>query len=358
MLKSLKLIQAFQFIFVLAASSFTSACQDNNYPEVKLLDPPVETTFTNPLMTGADPWVLQANDTYYYQQTMGDRVRLWQTDDLSQLESATSTDIFIPQAGAPNSQNIWAPEIYRLDGTWYVYFTGGDGQDVNQRTWVLENTSDDPMTGNWVEKGKISNENADFWAIDGTVMEYNDARYYIWCGRPDVTNIDLTQKIYISKMTNPWTLEGDVTLLTEPEYDWERNGFGVNEAPEVLQGPNGYFLTYSASFCGTDDYALGMLTLKEGGDPMMATDWQKSENPVFSKRPENNAYGPGHNGFFKSPDGTENWIIYHANTNSGDGCSPLRNVRMQPFIFSDSGIPQFGEPVATGQELEKPTGKF
>lgn len=59
---------------------------------------------------------------------------------------------------------------------------------------------------------------------------------------------------------------------------------------------------------------------------------------------------------FKSPDGTENWIIYHANTNSGDGCSPLRNVRMQPFIFGDSGVPQFGEPVATGQELEKPAG--
>jgi GH43 family beta-xylosidase len=336
--------------------SFTSGCENDNYPEVKLQEPPVSTAFTNPVQNGADPWMLKANGTYYYQQTMGDRVRLWQTDDPTQLESAISRDIFIPQDGAPNSKNVWAPEIYNLDGKWYVYYTAGDGQDVNQRTWVLENTSNDPMTGEWVDKGKIYNENADFWAIDGTVMEYNNNRYFVWCGRPDATNVDLTQKIYISKMKNPWTLEGDVTLLSEPEYDWERVGFGVNEAPEVLEGPNGYFLTYSASYCGTDDYALGMLTLKPGGDPMVVTDWEKSATPVFSKKPENNAYGPGHNGFFKSPDGSENWIIYHANLNSGEGCSTQRNVRMQPFVFGDSGQPQFGEPVSTDEELEKPAG--
>jgi len=34
---------------------------------------------------------------------------------------------------------------------------------------------------------------------------------------------------------------------------------------------------------------------------------------VFQRSNTNGVYGPGHNGFFKSPDGTEDWIVYQAN---------------------------------------------
>lgn len=324
-------------------------------PEIKLIEPPVNETFTNPLLNGADPWVYQTNDTYYYLHTTGNDIRIWETEEISELASANSKVIFRPNDGSPNSRNIWAPEVFKLDDKWYVYYTAGNGEDINQRTWVLENDSADPMDGNWVDKGRIFNSNADFWAIDGTVMEYNNNRYFIWCGRPDVTNSDLTQNIYISKMTNPWTLEGEVALLAEPEFSWEKIGFGVNEAPQILKGPNGYFMTYSASFCGTDDYALGMLSFKQGGDPLNPLDWTKSSQPVFAKSPANNAFGPGHNSFFQSPDGLENWIIYHANSRSGEGCSSNRSIRIQEFTFNGSGVPIFGEPVATGMEIEKPS---
>ena len=346
----------------IALSTFTllgtSSCNNEDYPEVKLRNQSADQTFTNPVINGADPFVAQNGDTYYYFSTQGGSVRMWETTDLTELSSANSKEIFVPEAGTANSRNVWAPEMFRLDGKWYVYYTAGDGEDINQRTWVLENDSEDPMSGTWVDKGKIVNENFGSWAIDGTVMEYNGTRYFLWSGRPDKTNQDLTQKIYISKMASPTTLEGPVTLLTEPEFDWERNGFGVNEAPEILRGPNTHFLIYSASFCGTDDYALGQLTLKEGGDPMVAEDWTKSSQPVFSKKPENNAFAPGHNSFFKSPDGTENWLIYHANTNSGDGCTNKRNTRMQPFTFDGNGVPDFGEPVSTEAEIQKPAGDY
>lgn len=341
-----------------AALLAVGSCNNDDYPEVKPMEPIAATTFKNPVVNGADPYVIQNGDTYYYFSTQGNRVKMWETKDLTALASANSKDIFVPAAGAPNSQNVWAPEMFKLDNKWYVYYTAGDGEDSDQRTWVLENSSDNPMTGTWVDKGKITNENFDSWAIDGTVMQYKNSNYFLWSGRPDKTNKDLTQKIYISKMASPTTLEGPVTLLSEPEFDWERKGFGVNEAPEILQGPKGYFLIYSASFCGTDDYALGQLSLKDGGDPMVAADWTKSAQPVFSKKPENKAFGPGHNGFFKSPDGSENWIIYHANSNSGDGCSSKRNTRMQSFTFSDNGAPNFGEPVAVDKAIDKPAGEY
>ena len=40
--------------------------------------------------------------------------------------------------------------------------------------------------------------------------------------------------------------------------------------------------------------------------------WHKSPTPVFWLSPASHAYGPGHNSFFQSPDGKEDWILYHA----------------------------------------------
>jgi len=324
--------------------------------------PPIDTTipssptFSNPLMNGADPSVFQKDGTYYYMQTNGTSINLWSTKSMSKLAAATPKTVYTPSPGTANSSNVWAPEMFFIDGKWYIYYTAGDGNDINQRTWVLENSSADPMTGTWVEKGKISSAGADFWAIDGTVMEYNGSRYFVWCGRPDKTNINLTQNIYISKMTNPYTLEATATMLSTPEFNWEKNGFGVNEGPEVIANGSKTFLVYSASFCGTDDYGLGMLSLKEGGNPLVKADWTKAADPIFSKNPQNNAYGPGHNSFFKSPDGKENWIIYHANSGTNQGCADRRNIRMQKFGFKADGSPDLGTPVAAGLQITKPSG--
>jgi GH43 family beta-xylosidase len=78
---------------------------------------------------------------------------------------------------------------------------------------------------------------------------------------------------------------------------------------------------------------------------MSPASWVKSQQPVFSKNPEGHVFGPGHNSFFKSPDGTEDWIIYHANPEAGQGCGNNRSARMQPFTWSDDG-PVFGMPVS------------
>lgn len=339
--------------------SVNLSCGKSSNPNpIDTTPPAVASTFANPLMNGADPSVFQKDGVYYYLQTNGVSINLWSTTAMSKLSSAVPKTVFTPVAGSQNSRNVWAPELYFFDGKWYIYYTAGNGADVSQRTWVLENSSADPTTGNWVDKGKIFSANADFWAIDGSILETNGNRYFIWCGRPDVTNTNLTQNVYIAKMTNPYTLEGTATKLTEPEFGWEKNGFGVNEGPQALVSPdNKVFLIYSASYCGTDDYALGMLSLKAGGNPLVKADWTKSAQPVFTKQPQSNAFGPGHNSFFKSPDGQEYWIIYHANSATNQGCADQRNVRMQKFTFRADGSPDFGVPVATGLQISRPSGE-
>ncbi|MGZ5252998.1 MAG: glycoside hydrolase family 43 protein [Flavitalea sp.] len=318
--------------------------------------PPVEKTFYNPLMSGSDPWVIKKDNLYFYTHTLGNRVALWKTTNMSKIGNVSSVNIYTPAAGSNNSSNVWAPEIHYLDNKWYVYYTAGSGPDNTQRTWVLENSSTDPTIGQWVDKGRIFAANADFWAIDGTVLEYNGSKYFLWSGRP-IGNLQ-DQHIYIAKMLNPWTIDGDAVMLTSPLLNWERNGGPVNEAPQILKNEAGkIFLVYSASGCWTDEYALGMLTLKDGGDPLKKEDWTKADQPVFRKKPESNAYGPGHNAFFKSPDGKENWIIYHANTNPGEGCGEKRNIRIQKFTFNSTGVPVFGEPTRTGSFIPVPSGE-
>lgn len=312
--------------------------------------------FSNPLLpSGPDPWVLQQDQVYYYTHTLGNRIGLTKTRAMSQLSRHPLTTVWTPPATGPYSRNIWAPELHYLDGKWYLYFAADDDRDINHRMYVLENESPDPLTATWVLKGKIA-DTTDKWAIDGTVLEHNGNRYFIWSGwRGD--NDPGIQQLYIAAMENPWTLQGERVMISEPTYSWERHG-QVNEAPQVLKNEAGrVFLIYSASGCWTDEYALGMLSLQQGGDPLNPAHWTKSPQPVFRKSPENGAYGPGHNSFFKSPDGTQNWMIYHANSSPNQGCGNNRSPRIQQFTWKPDGTPDFGQPVSIYLKSTRPSGE-
>ncbi|WP_046245057.1 glycoside hydrolase family 43 protein [Hymenobacter terrenus] len=334
-----------------------SACQKTSEPVVAVTPP---TTFTNPLLaSGPDPWVIEKDGFYYYMHTNGRNLVLRKTAKMSELSSALSRVIWTPPTTGPNSSDIWAPEIHFLDGKWYVYYTAGPGNCCgSQRLWVLENASADPTTGTWTEKGQLIVPGEDLWAIDATILEQNGNRYAIWSGQEAGSD---QQNLYIARMSNPWTLTGPRVRLSQPQESWEINGFPtfpkVNEGPQILKHGGKTFLVYSASHCSSDSYALGMLTASSTADPMDPAAWTKSATPVFTQNPAARAFGPGHNSFFTSKDGQQNWILYHANPQAGQGCGDFRTPRMQPFTFRADGMPDFGTPVATGTALPRPGGE-
>ena len=309
-------------------------------------------TFTNPLLpSGADPWCMYKDGYYYYTHTAGNRIDVWRTKNIAELAVSERKTVWTPPAQGPYSRNIWAPEIHFLQGKWYIYFAADNGNNNQHRLWVIENASADPLQGQWVVKGKLATPD-DKWSIDGSVFQYKNSMYLIWSGWEG--DVNGQQNIYLAKMKNPWTVEGDRVMISYPTYEWEKNGnlnnaqdparVLVNEGPEVLEHNGRLFLVYSASGCWTDTYELGLISF-DGTDIMKPSSWLKSPDPVFMQSPRNKVYAPGHNCFFKSPDGKEDWILYHANSLPGQGCGGYRSPRAQQFFWKQDGTPYFGEPL-------------
>lgn len=316
-----------------------------------------ENTFKNPLLSsGADPWVIKGNGTYYYTHTTGNKLQIWETQNMEDLSNAKPKTIWIPSSGEEYSTQIWAPELHYINEAWYMYFAAtSNNSDKDRRMFVLENTAESPMDGEWEFKGKIADD-TDQWAIDGTVVEIADEKYFVWSGwrteNPEVNSG--RQQLYIARMENPWSLEGSRVMISEPDYEWEKNGM-VNEGPVAWENPNGeLFMFYSGSGCWTDDYKIGVLSFEEG-DPLDPASWKKHQEPVFEKSELNKVFGPGHNSFFKSPDGSEDWILYHANDHSGDGCTDKRKPRVQQVHWDEQGFPDFGTPAGRNDQLTPPS---
>ncbi|TKK68532.1 glycosyl hydrolase family 43 [Ilyomonas limi] len=344
----------FLFILIITCTQFSCSVQKSN--------PPATTTFTNPLLpSGADPYSFYKDGYYYYTNSLGDKIGLWKTKNLADLPHAQYKTIYTPPSGTMYSKDLWAPEVMFLKGKWYAYFAADDGDNNHHRMYVLENASADPMEGDWTFKGEV-NDSANKWAIDGDVYEYNDQLYMVWSGWQSDVNGE--QDIYIAKMSNPWTISSGRVRISRPTYDWETHGdlndpvnpphVSVNEGPQFLAHNNKLFVIYSASGCWTDYYALGMLTFNGQGDLLDSTAWTKNPEPVFKQSPQNSVYAPGHNSFFKSPGGTQDWILYHANDAPGLGCSDKRSPRMQPFTWNADGTPNFGVPVKEGVPIPIP----
>lgn len=115
------------------------------------------TAWTNPVRRpgGSDPFVTYSGDGYYYlMSTSWTDVRISRSTTVAGLKTAESKVIYT-STEASRCCNVWAPEVHWLGDRWYVYFTAGNGDNLDgQRMHVLEGTylqirsSRDVMTDN------------------------------------------------------------------------------------------------------------------------------------------------------------------------------------------------------------------
>lgn len=306
----------------------------------------------------ADPWIYHHTDGHYYMTgsvPAYDRIEIIKAETIQGLAMAEPVVVWRKHDEGPMSRHIWAPELHYVDGKWYIHFAAGrEDEPFAIRMYVLENDSPDPTRGEWVEKGRLET-NWESFSLDATTFEHRGTRYLVWAQNDP--EIEGNTNLYIAEMETPWTIRGEQVMLTYPEYEWERQGYLVNEGAAVLKRNGRIFITYSGS--ATDHrYAMGLLTSDADADLMDPESWTKSRWPVFRSSARNHVWGPGHNSFTTSKDGSEVLMVYHARPyREIEGNSlydPNRMARVQRLEFDDDGTPLFGEPVPLGPHVIDP----
>lgn len=310
---------------------------------------------SNPVVGGAaDPWVITHENRYLWCFTEKDRgLSLYTSDDMSKL--GTKHLLWKAPETGPCSQQIWAPELHRVAGRWYVYFAASDGENKNHRAFVLRSKTSDP-TGEYELIGPLytgddpERKGANRWAIDMTIFHHKNQLYAVWSGWQGEKD---EQHLFIAAMSNPWTISSArVRLCENDDYLWERteekeSSRGLHEGPQVLQRQGCTFLVYSCGASWLPTYKLGLLELV-GDDPMDSTSWKKHPRPVFQST--ETVFGVGHACFIvDNADAAHpgHWIVYHAKRNRHPNW--LRDVFIQPFQFDAEGFPVFGAPLERGR---------
>jgi GH43 family beta-xylosidase len=311
-------------------------------------------TTKDPLISQrADPWITRpVNGTYYFTGSVPeyDRLVVRGASTIEGLSTAEETVIWRRPASGKMGGHIWAPELHRVGGKWYIYFAAGDANEVFRiRTYVMESALDDPRDpAGWTLKGQLATE-WDGFTLDATSFSHRGKQYLVWAqSEPEIA---VNSSLYIAAMANPWTLGSKPTRIATPTLDWEIQGYRVNEGPAVLIRNGKVFLTFSAS--ATDArYAVGLLTADAKSDLLARSSWVKTPDPVFVTNENTKRWGPGHNTFTVAEDGKTDVLVYHARDYrdiTGDPLyDPNRHTRVQKLYWHEDGTPLFGIPVGDG----------
>lgn len=311
-----------------------------------------------PITDYNEPFIIQRADPYIYRHFDGayyftasvpdyDKIILRTAGSLHGLKTAEETTVWSRHLSGPMSKHVWAPELHYLNGKWYIYFAAGEQEDIWKiRPYVLECSGNNPLTDNWVEKGKLKCADEDEFSftnfsLDATVFEKNGEHYIVWAEKVGLGKG--ISNLYIARMASPDKLATEQVLLTTPDYDWERVGFWVNEGPAVLQHNGKIFITFSASSTGSC-YCIGMLSSQIESDLLDPLSWKKERYPVVKTDAEKGIYGPGHNSFTKDGQGND-ICVFHARTYekiTGDPLyDPNRHTMLMKVNWDNSGCPVF-----------------
>lgn len=246
----------------------------------------------------ADPYILQYNGTYYLYGTGGSAgIRVHTSTDLvNWTTSAGATSGYaLHRNNVWGTSGFWAPEVYRLNDKFYMFYT------ANERLSVA--TSDSPL-------GPFSTPAADQKAfhpntgeIDCHMFIDDDGTKYLYFVRFNGDN-----HIEVARLNDDMTSVDDstITKCIEVSRSWELIQARVAEGPFILKHRGYYYLTYSANHYESQSYAVGYAYATNPMGP-----WTKTADSPILVGDKTNISGTGHHSFFYSPSGAL-YIVYHS----------------------------------------------
>ena len=256
------------------------------------LDEPVGDVYTHdPALVageGGDPWFVYSTGSG---QTADGNIQIRRSDDGVDWEYAGEVWQEKPDwlsEAVPGVDNLWAPELYEHDGTWYLYYSASTfGSNLSVIALATNTTIDPDAAGyEWVDRGVvISSEGADFNAIDPGIVEDAD-------GTPWLSFGSFWSGLRMVELAWPDGLRAsDADPLRLADRQSPPNAI---EAPYILHHDGFYYLFFSRDFCcqGADSTyniavgrsaevtgpyldADGVALMDDGGTVVLGTDGAK-----------------------------------------------------------------------------------
>lgn len=137
-----------------------------------------------------DPSLIQGHDGHWYVFSTGDpavaggTIQVRRSTDLHHWVYAGNVFDHIPDwalAMVPGATNIWAPEVKRHDGTYYLYYAVST---PGQNTSVIGLATSSSLAGGWVDQGLVTatSSSNDYNAIDPAVIDNGHGTPYLALG--------------------------------------------------------------------------------------------------------------------------------------------------------------------------------
>lgn len=282
------------------------------------MNPIAAQTYSNPLYTPAfppaggwftdgpaDPVIVEFEGRYYvYPTGNGFTYKVMYSDDLVHW-SGDAVAFHMPSDSPWKSSMLWAPEIERINGRFYLYYTAGLGGFNQQRIGVAD--ADTPL-GPFVDQSFAAPLISEA-AIDAECFVDED-ELYLYYVRHEDDPFELS--IWVRKLLDPLTPDPASTpvLCIEPTLGWEA---AVTEGPTVIQRGDRYYMFYSAWGASSPNYCVAVGVADHPLGPWV----RQSEpyNPVLKRNDAIELWGPGHGHNVIGPDGISDWYIYHHKMN-------------------------------------------
>lgn len=282
-----------------------------------------------------DPCIIKTAD-YYYIFSTGDRIEMRRSTDIQNWKRLKQVFSSIPEWGkqeVPGVRNIWAPDIFYRDSTYYLYYSLSTFGSNRSRIGLATNQTLDPDSPSyhWIDKGKVfgSNSEDSYNAIDPNIAEDQQGRLWLtfgsfWSGIKIIELDSTTMK--------PKSGASLYSIAGRPNW-------GPIEAPYIIYRNGYYYLFVSFDFCCKGVNSSYNIRV---GRSTEITGPYKSENGALMTngggtlilKSDDRWIGPGHCAVLQEKD--ETWLVHHAYDAENHGVPTLR---IEKLIWDEDDWP-------------------
>ncbi len=330
------------------------------------LDAPLsgEISYTNPIAGFADPSIVYHEGYYYYTYASGYNggQGLWMAKAVNLCDIGKVEPVLIWSqkltGQAKEMTALWAPQLYFMDGRWYIYAAAQTAKDTatgadRRFPYVWVGQVDEP-TGPYEFFGCMENIDEDAYTyLSPRVIKHGGKWYMFMSGFYTQSDTNPhTQRMRVCELETPTKMASKQIVISSPCYYYEYDPAdtamlkGIMEGPYPFYTPKGdLYLLFAAGHTRTDYYATGIMRFNgtEKDSLLDASKWEKFPEPLQYANLNNFVYSPGALVVTTSPDGSRYYGVYHAKEYHLSAYS-MRRMHMQEITFDENGFPHMEDP--------------